>query len=219
MLATTETKLRWWGIDMRPRWRRRVSVVVTYAVLILLTVLIGGRGEFHPLLAIVAVAIATGALRAISVFRNNGLVKSFEDSSINSVGKYVVVGSLDEWARYRYGVANFEEASNEQQTELLSNYRVGNRLVPSKTPDDCSLDERERKERDSICRWALNRVAFFLAIFAGVSANWKHIEPFEISAFFWIFCLLATTLPEARVLWTEPAPRDLGDLGLAGNEA
>ncbi len=219
MLATTETKLRWWGIDMRPRWRRRVSVVVTYAVLILLIVLIGGWGEIHSLLAIAAAAITTGVLIAISVFRNNGLVKSFEESSINKIGKYVVVGSLDEWARYRYGVADFEAANDEQQTELLSNYRVGNRLVPSKTLEDCSLDERERQERDSICRWALNRVAFCLACFAGVSANWKHIEPFEISAFFLLFCVLATTLPQARVLWTEPAPRDLSDLRLAGNEA
>ena len=219
MLATTETKLRWWGIDMRPRWRRRVSVVVTYAVLISLTVLIGGLGEMHPLLAIAAVAIATGALRAISVFRNNGLVKSFEETSFNRIGKYVVVGSLDEWARYRYGVADFEGANNEQQAELLSNYHVGNRLVPSKTFEDCSLDERERKERDSICRWALNRVAFCLAISAGVSANWKHIEPIEISVFFLMFCLLSTTLPQARVLWTEPAPHELGDLSLARNEA
>jgi hypothetical protein len=31
MLATDAAKLRWLGIDMRPRWRRRVVVVSTYA--------------------------------------------------------------------------------------------------------------------------------------------------------------------------------------------
>lgn len=31
MLRTDVTKLRWLGIDMRPRWRRRVAVVLTYA--------------------------------------------------------------------------------------------------------------------------------------------------------------------------------------------
>jgi hypothetical protein len=32
MLAADAKKLRWLGIDMRPRWRRRVAVVLTYAV-------------------------------------------------------------------------------------------------------------------------------------------------------------------------------------------
>ena len=31
MLSLDENKLRWLGIDMRPRWRRRVAVVATYA--------------------------------------------------------------------------------------------------------------------------------------------------------------------------------------------
>src|SRR5271168_4089210 len=32
MLVTDAAKLRWMGVDMRSRWRRRVAVVLTYAV-------------------------------------------------------------------------------------------------------------------------------------------------------------------------------------------
>src|SRR5277367_367845 len=32
MLRAEAAKLRWMGMDMRPRWRRRVAVVLTYAV-------------------------------------------------------------------------------------------------------------------------------------------------------------------------------------------
>lgn len=35
MLATEEKKLRWLGIDMRSRWRRRVAVAMTYAAFLL----------------------------------------------------------------------------------------------------------------------------------------------------------------------------------------
>ena len=36
MLATDEKRLRWWGIDMHARWRRRVAVVATYFVLFMM---------------------------------------------------------------------------------------------------------------------------------------------------------------------------------------
>jgi hypothetical protein len=35
MLRTDATKLRWMGVDMRPRWRRRVAVILTYAVFLI----------------------------------------------------------------------------------------------------------------------------------------------------------------------------------------
>jgi hypothetical protein len=34
MLASSEGRLRWWGIDMRPRWRRRAAVVATYVAFV-----------------------------------------------------------------------------------------------------------------------------------------------------------------------------------------
>jgi hypothetical protein len=41
MLRAEEKKLRWLGIDMRPRWRRRVAVLLSYAVYLALV-------GFHP---------------------------------------------------------------------------------------------------------------------------------------------------------------------------
>jgi hypothetical protein len=41
VLRADAAKLRWLGVDMRPRWRRRVAVVVSYAVYLALV-------WFHP---------------------------------------------------------------------------------------------------------------------------------------------------------------------------
>ena len=62
------------------------------------------------------------------------MVKSFEDPlrMRGSMAGKVFVNGLDEWARYRYGVASFEEASEAQQAELLKRYRVGPFVVPAK---------------------------------------------------------------------------------------
>jgi hypothetical protein len=214
MLATEEKKLHWLGIDMHSRLHRRIAVGITYAGFAAL-ICVFASWQVHPLWAMVLMALTAGLLRAASVFRNNGLVKSFENSSNAAFGSRVVVGSLDEWARYRFGVADFAEATQEQQAELLSQYRVGNYLVPAKP----LLDERERVERDSACRWALDRIAFWLACYAGVVVMWKGVQPLEFSAVLWGFALVASTLPQARVLWTEPDPHDLDELRLAKSEA
>jgi hypothetical protein len=131
-----------------------------------------------------------------------------------------MVGSLDEWARYRYGVAGFEEASQKQQSELLRKYNVGNYLAPPKNVDDPTLDERERAERDRISRWALRQVGTYLAIYAGLAIIKEHpFSPMANACDLWSLCILARTLPQARVLWTEPDPREAGELRLAEGEA
>jgi hypothetical protein len=225
MLATDEKKLRWIGIDMRARWRRRVAVVANYAVLLAALILLFGEAESdsrwsaHPLLAYLAIDVLTLILLWISVFWSGRLVKNFDDLPKVGGGKFQRVGSLDEWARYKYGVANFDVASKEQQTELLSKYRVGNYLVPAKPLEDFRLDEQERAERDSVSRWALSRMTMFLAVFAGSVASDKHVEPMELCFYLWLFCILGLTLSKARVLWTEPDPRNAGDLRLAEQEA
>jgi hypothetical protein len=226
MLATDEKKLRWLGIDLRARWRRRVAVLVNYAVLLMSLLFMCGEAtgppwSAHYLLAYPAIAFLTLILLWISVFWDGRLVKNFDDPPKVAQRKYQMVGSLDEWARYRYGVANFDAASKEQQTELLRRYRVGNFWVPAKPlpTRPLRLDERELAERDSISRWALKRMTFFLAIEAGAAASFKNVDPMELSFFLWLCCILGITLPQARVLWTEPDPREAGDLWLVEGEA
>lgn len=83
---------------------------------------------------------------------------------------------------------------------------MGNYRVPVKrTPD--GLDEREASERDRIGHWALNRIGIFLAIMAGsIMAEKLAWTPSDLSTYLWSFALLAWTLPQARVLWTEVQP-------------
>jgi hypothetical protein len=137
-------------------------------------------------------------------------------------GKMFVNG-LDEWALYRYDVASFEEASEAQQTELLRRYRVGTFMVPAKPKADqgTGLDEREIGERNDASRWALQQIAVFLGSYAAVLAvKEKPIAPLEVSGFLWSFSLLARTLPQARVLWTEPDPRVMaGEMEMVEREA
>jgi hypothetical protein len=225
MLASETKKLRWMDIDMRPRWRRRIAVIATYAVfavLIVCAAAIDSEVYFnkHHVLALLALMLPTGGWLFLSVFRPNGVVKSFDDAPPRK--KYVKVGSLDEWARYRYGAAGFEQATEEQQHELLRKYRVGTFPVPAKSTsaEYTALDERERAERDRISRWALNRVAFFLSIMAGSAmADRAPWPPSDVSVYLWAFALLAWTLPQAHVLWTEPDPRDEGEPMLVAKEA
>lgn len=222
MLATEAKKLRWMGIDLHMRWRRRAAVLITYLCFVLILGEMTGDSRWlgHPYLRLVAMCALTFVLQAMSVFRNGSLVKSFEDYRKGAVGKYMIVGSLDEWARYRYGVAGFEEASAEQQKELLRTYRVGNYLVPAKALDNPLLDERERAERDTTSRWVLGRVSFLLVLLTGSTAMQRTLyTPFEVAALLWTFFILTITLPQARVLWTEPDPRDTSGPQLVENEA
>jgi hypothetical protein len=223
MLATDEKRLRWWGVDMRQRWRRRVAVVVTYFVLfVMIEMAMQSPWPEHPYWTLVSMMVSTMGWVALSVFRKNGVVKSFEDplGMRGSMAGTMFVNGLDEWARYRYGVASFEEASEAQQAELLKRYRVGTFVVPAKPKPWTGLDEREIGERNDASRWALERIAIFLASYAVFLGVWsKPIAPLEVAGFLWSFSVLAQTLPQARVLWTEPDPREMErEVGLVERE-
>jgi hypothetical protein len=234
MLASEAKKLRWFGIDMRPRWRRRVAVIATYAVLVVLIAAAGGTinseayFKTHRVFALLALTIPTAGWLLLSVFRPNGVVKSFDNTPpVKSAQGYVILGSLDDWARYRYGAASFEQATEEQQKELLRTYRVGNYRVAVKrapeglvAPEPWKLDEREIAERNRISHWALNRIGFFLVMMAGPAMVGREPwSPSDVSSLLWSFALLTWTLPQARVLWTEPDPRNESEPMLAANEA
>lgn len=190
MLVTEAKKLRWLGIDMRPRGRRRVAVLATYFVmLVVVLTAMSNQWPEHVYWTLTAMVVSTTVWTGVSVFRRNGVVKSFEDPlrmSGGMTGK-VFVNGLDEWARYRYGVGSFEEANETQQAELLKRYRVGTFVVPAKPEAERwpGLDEREIGERDNASRWALQRLAGILALYAGILAVEKPISPIEVSGFLW----------------------------------
>jgi hypothetical protein len=225
MLASSEEKLRWWGMDMRPRWRRRMAVSGTFFALYVLTMAARSNrwSGHHPYLGLFMMIGSTMICVQLSVFRRSGVVKSFEDPPPTKTGirGMVFVNGLDEWARYRFDVASFDDASEEQQTELLRRYQVGTRVFPAKPKPWTGLDEREIGERDGASRWALLRIGVLLASYAGtVAVQRQPLSQMEASGFLWGFALLAQTLPQARVLWTERDPREVsGEMELVEGEA
>jgi|SRR5579871_4007669 len=95
MLSLDEKKLRWLGMDMRPRWRRRVTVVLTYAFYaqgISWCEAWKGYGWMTPVKAMWVLSLAVVFL---GVFREGRLVKSFEDAPRRRVERFGLW-----WAKY-----------------------------------------------------------------------------------------------------------------------
>ena len=210
-MLVEEKRLQWWGMDMKPRWRRRAAVLVGYAGFIALLGLWCIDGLIaHPFWAGTVMMLASIAWRNVSVFR---VVKDFSDV-LAQPRKTMFVNGLDEWARYRYGVADFESATAEQQEELLRRYRVGTFVVPVKPGTWIGLDEREKKEKAVAENWTLRQLALYLSIemyrFLRQASQHKTMDPMDAAMDLWSFWLLVWTLPQARVLWTEPDPRETG---------
>jgi len=224
-----EEHLRWLGIDMRRRWRRRVAVIVNYiAFFAVIAVVYGGGIWGHPA---ITTFVLTSIVCAFGVFFRAGPVKSFEvpQPKGNFNSKYVIVNGLDDLARYRYGVANYEAASEEQQSELLQTYHVGMRIFPrtaaldEQTGLDAEdwVDEREKKERVVAERWARRWVVTMLAFDIGYYLVRRTApESIEVAGDLLVLWILAITLAPARILWTEPDPRDApGEIELVPSPA
>jgi hypothetical protein len=206
-MMVDESKLRWCGIDMQPRCRRRLAVIGSYFGF---AALVGGMphwvGLIPELARSAAVILLIGLGLFVSVFLLNGVVKSFEEAT-----EEPALYQLNSAARKRYGVASFDAANEEQKEWLLQRYRVGR------------LDERERGERDSAARWAWRWIAFLLVIVASqylLPSNFhKTVGQPQVAAILFGFWVMAITLPQARVLWTEADPREMdGEMELIGKE-
>jgi hypothetical protein len=58
MLRTEEKRSRWLGMDMRPRWRRRVAVMVTYVSFLVALGSADAEWWGHPMVATVGLLLA-----------------------------------------------------------------------------------------------------------------------------------------------------------------
>lgn len=209
MLNNDPHKLRFLGINMHSRTRRRVAVVLTYVVSYVISLVVDARvwdGWGYPfvVLWVLSAAVAFGG-----IFRNGGLVKSFDVPKPPRAGAMMIVGSLDEWARYKYGTPSFEESSAEQQEELLAAYRVGNYLVPQdKLHAAYGLpDEREAMQRDQASRRTLVWLSSYITyVAASYSVRHGKVDSLDIVTTLVSMGVLALTLPKAMVLWEEPDP-------------
>ena len=115
-------KFSYFGIDLRPRKRRRAIIVCNWAAFIVAMVTLAAwlsRNDFsrhHPDLS------AWLMLSFFVVFCFFGVFS--DDSAFGGRKTSLYLNSLDDWARYRYGAA-LAELPEEQQQDVLRKYRVG----------------------------------------------------------------------------------------------
>jgi hypothetical protein len=214
MLSAEAARLRWLGMDMRPRWRRRVAVGATYAAFLVALGSSGAAWWGHPMAAMMTLVLA---VMWLGVFGGFGPIKDFEGQRRAARG--VFVNGLDGWARYKFGAPSFDESTEAQKEELLKSYRFGTFYLPGKgSLERPPLDEREEKERDGAAHWGMRWVALFMACISGSYANAHHpVDGMEVATTLWMLLVMLWTLPQARVLWTERDPREMsGELELVG---
>ena len=98
---------------------------------------------------------------------------------------------------------------------------MGSFLVPAKMSRYRSLDEREMRERDGAVRWSIRWVAVFLSgLIAHYGGTRRPISGMDVVADLMVIAVMVWTLPQARVLWTERDPREMGgEMELVGKEA
>jgi len=224
MLNTNTANLRFLGIDMQARWRRRVAVVASYIVfgVAMLSIQAQIWDAFgHPYWVMWVMSFV---LVFLGVFRDGALVKSFFVPK-QAPAEMLMVGSLDEWARYRYGTTGFEESSAQQQEDLLKRYRVGTYLMPrsgSREHRPWLPDEREAGERDRASRRTLVLLGTYLTSMAGIYSIHpdRLTKTQDVVALLLQLIVMAITLPKAIVLWEEPDPREeSGEMELIDKKA
>jgi len=223
MLNTNTANLRILGIDMQARWRRRVAVVASYTVfgVAMLSIQAQIWDAFgHPYWVMWVMSFV---LVFLGVFRDGALVKSFFVPK-QAPAEMLMVGSLDEWARYRYGTTGFEESSAQQQEDLLKRYRVGTYLMPrsgSREHRPWLPDEREAGERDRASRRTLVLLGSYMTSLAGIYSRHSALtKTQDLVALMLQLVLMAITLPKAIVLWEEPDPREVsGEMELIDKKA
>jgi hypothetical protein len=212
----TDGQMRWLGMDMRSRRRRRWAVFGCYVLLFVVLDRIGAHGRWtaHPYIVFLSMVALSVVWEPSSIFGKYGPVKD-RNRPFLQLGKmgYVRVGGLDERARYRFGVESFEMASEEQKSELLNTHKAGTYWMPKDRDKTPWLDEREQRERDSAERWALNQIIKILGGLVGIwfSEMGGHgkLDGYSAVTILLFVVLLAQTLPKARILWTEADPQEM----------
>jgi len=140
----------------------------------------------------------------LGVFRAGGPVEqsSWTKWRLSKREECVMLGGLDDRARYRHGEP-FDALTEEQQKEILDQYRVGNYLYPA-------ADGKDRLGK-WVVEWgrassvALGGVSGICFALAGVYAlATLRVGPEDITAIFLTLGFLGMTGAKATVLWNEP---------------
>ncbi|MGA2250916.1 hypothetical protein [Terracidiphilus sp.] len=223
MLNPDPAKVRYLGIDLHSRTRRRIVVLVTWILFFVgmsvLTFALDTPAFFrsHSAIGLYCALLFANLFTLGSVFREGSVLKRFDLPvwRLRSLGgkQFVLIRDLNGWAKYQYG-APLAELSEEQQHEVLLKYRVGSYLFPadkSKTPE--RLDEREIVVRDQASRNVLRWITLLCFCLAGSYAcKAIPLRPIDVSMTFITLGIAAFIMPKSIILWNEPDPRISGDL-------
>lgn len=218
-------KLRYLAIDLHSRRRRRIVIVCNWVAFSLgmsaLDVCLDNQSFSirHPVLSLWVTIVYVCLFYYLSVFRDGGAIRPFHFRTLPLAGfkdRVVVLSSLDDWARYSYGAA-LADLQEEKQQDVLSRYRVGRYYFPadkSRSPE--RLDEREMMIRDRASASTLRWVGFCCACWAGTFTghNFALLEPADLTTSLFSIAFMALAGPATVILWTEPDPRDSGELFL-----
>lgn len=218
-------KLRYLGIDLHSRRRRRIVVLCSWVAFIAgMTALDNflkkeSFSAYHPHLSMWATLVCVCLFYYLSVFRDGGAIRPFHFRTLPLAGfkgRFVILNSLDDWACHSYG-ATLDDLPQEQQQDVLRRYRVGCYFFPadkSRSPE--RLDEREMAIRDRASASTLHWVGVWCAICAGSLSghSFAHLQPADIITTLFQATFMAMAGPATVILWTEPDPRDSGELSL-----
>jgi hypothetical protein len=223
VLTDDPKRLRFLGIDLHSRTRRRLMVAVTYIVYILAMTAIQTAFEDRPVpqsgfFSLPGGLLEFGLMYAVTfivpwgIFRGKGPVKSFDDwqGPFKRYGDRLTLETRDDWAKYLYGEP-FAELPPDKQDDVRHRQRPGRYLVSYKHFSGPDIpDEREMAEANRASRRALNILGLLLALTAGRYASnlARHLRPGEVAETFLEFTVAACTLPKAIILWKEPDPHD-----------
>ena len=217
-------RLHYLAIDLNSRKRRRIVVVCSWVAFYLGMVAVDtfldneNFSVHHPKISLWATIAYVLLFYYLSVFRDGGAIRPFHFRTLplsGFKGEFVVLSSLDDWARYSHGAA-LADLPEEQQQDVLRRYRIGRRYFPadkSRSPE--RLDEREMMIRDRASACTLRYVGFSCTFAAGLmGCNIARLEPADIITNLFSIFFIALAGPATVILWTEPDPRDSGELSL-----
>jgi len=218
-------RLHYLAVDLHSRRRRRIVVVCSWVAFFLGMAALEtflDNASFsvrHNQLSWWAVFAYMCLFYYLSVFRDGGVIRPFHFRTLPLAGskdRVVILRSLDDWARHSHGGA-LADLPEEQQLDVLRRYRVGCYLFRadhSRSPE--RLDEREVKIRDRASASTLHWVGLFCGLWAITLTghNFAHLQPADIISAFFDIVFMALAGPATAILWTEPDPRDSGELSL-----
>lgn len=227
MLNSDPKKLRFLGIDLHSRTRRRYAVVLTIVAFVMaMAALSEGTDNSAALQRYHCgfwLMLLASAVCSAGIFREGGPVKAFNEPIWRlkeMKGGAVLLRNLDDLAEYRFG-GRFDALTEAQQDEVLRSYRIGNYFYPA-TDSKAStrLDERERIEKDRAYSATLTSLTRYLFIMTGVCGfKSSSFTSADIAALLLTLGFVGLNGPKAAVLWNEPAPASEGELRIVRPES